>query len=76
MTPEATGLSALHLLPSLKVSPYSAYLHDAVLLYAQAVREMTAAGRDFQDGRQLVSTLKGSNWTALQGEWLDCWGVF
>ncbi|XP_073097766.1 guanylate cyclase 2G-like [Manis javanica] len=50
-----------------QVSPYSAYLHDAVLLYAQAVREMTAAGRDFQDGRQLVSTLKGSNWTALQG---------
>ncbi|KAM9197424.1 LOW QUALITY PROTEIN: guanylate cyclase 2G-like [Dugong dugon] len=50
-----------------QVSPYSAYLHDAALLYAQTVEEMINAGRDFRDGRQLVGTLKGSNQTVLQG---------
>ncbi|KAF6317470.1 hypothetical protein mRhiFer1_008523 [Rhinolophus ferrumequinum] len=49
------------------MSPYSAYLHDAVQLYAQTVKDMIKAGRDFRDGRQLVSTLKGSHQTALQG---------
>lgn len=66
----------LPLLPPLKVSPSSAYLHDTIRLYAQTVREMIQAGRDFRDGRQLVGTLKGSNQTALQGKWLDCWWVF
>ncbi|XP_076980578.1 guanylate cyclase 2G-like [Tamandua tetradactyla] len=50
-----------------QVSPYSAYLHDAVLLYAQTVKLMIKAGSDFRDGRQLVSALKASNHTALQG---------
>ncbi|XP_006831546.1 PREDICTED: guanylate cyclase 2G-like [Chrysochloris asiatica] len=50
-----------------QVSPYSSYLHDAALLYAQMVEEMKKAGRDFLDGRQLVCTLKDSNRTALQG---------
>ncbi|XP_058154414.1 guanylate cyclase 2G-like isoform X1 [Dasypus novemcinctus] len=50
-----------------QVSPYAAYLYDAVLLYAQTVKEMVKAGHDFQDGRQLVSTLKASNQTTLQG---------
>lgn len=63
-----------YFLPFLKVSPYSAYLHDSVLLYAQTVKFMIKAGRDFRDGRQLVSTLKGFNQTTLQGKWLDCGG--
>uniref|UniRef100_H0XL13 Guanylate cyclase n=1 Tax=Otolemur garnettii TaxID=30611 RepID=H0XL13_OTOGA len=50
-----------------EVSPYSAYLHDAVLLYAQTVAWMVKAGRDVRDGRQLVSSLKGSNQTVVQG---------
>ncbi|XP_054546089.1 guanylate cyclase 2G-like [Talpa occidentalis] len=50
-----------------QVSPYSAYLHDAALLYAQMVKDMLGAGRDFRDGRQLVSTLKASNRTVLWG---------
>uniref|UniRef100_A0A8C6BT35 Guanylate cyclase n=1 Tax=Monodon monoceros TaxID=40151 RepID=A0A8C6BT35_MONMO len=50
-----------------QVSRYPAYFHDAVLLYAEAVKEMITARRDFWDGRQLVITLKGSNQTALQG---------
>ncbi|KAM9618009.1 LOW QUALITY PROTEIN: guanylate cyclase 2G-like [Trichechus inunguis] len=50
-----------------QVSPYSAYLHDAALLYAQTMEEMINAGRDFRDGRQLVRTLKGSDQTVLQG---------
>ncbi|XP_069844023.1 guanylate cyclase 2G-like [Dipodomys merriami] len=49
-----------------QVSPYSAYLHDALLLYAQTVEEMVKVGRDFRDARQLVNTLK-ANLTALQG---------
>lgn len=60
------------LLPSSKVSRYPAYIHDAVLLYAEAVKEMKTVRRDFWDGRQLVITLKGSNQTALQGKCLDC----
>ncbi|KFO28993.1 Guanylate cyclase 2G [Fukomys damarensis] len=43
-----------------QVSPFAAYLHDAFLLYAQTVEEMTKAGRDFRDGRQLLSTLRAS----------------
>ncbi|XP_077635655.1 guanylate cyclase 2G-like [Crocuta crocuta] len=50
-----------------QVSPYAAYLHDAVLLYAQTVRELAAAGQDFRDGRQLVGTLRGSGGAAPQG---------
>lgn len=51
----------------LKVSPYSAYVHDAVLLYAQAVEEMMKAEKDFRDGRQLISTLRAGQVT-LQGK--------
>ncbi|GAB5578784.1 guanylate cyclase 2G-like [Prionailurus iriomotensis] len=40
--------------------PYTAYLRDVVLLYAQMVRELAAARRDFRDGRQLVGTLRDS----------------
>ncbi|KAK2099004.1 hypothetical protein P7K49_024455 [Saguinus oedipus] len=47
----------LELLP---VSPYSAYLYDAILLYAETVKQMIKAGGDFQDGQQLVNALEGS----------------
>ncbi|KAM8780300.1 LOW QUALITY PROTEIN: guanylate cyclase 2G-like [Rhynchonycteris naso] len=50
-----------------QVSPYSAYLYDSVLFYAQTVKFMIKAGRDFWNGRQLISTLKGFNRTMLQG---------
>uniref|UniRef100_A0A8C0G2I7 Guanylate cyclase n=1 Tax=Chelonoidis abingdonii TaxID=106734 RepID=A0A8C0G2I7_CHEAB len=46
-----------------EVSSYSAYLHDAVLLYALSIREILKEGKDIGDGRALVNTLKGS----LQG---------
>uniref|UniRef100_A0A8C6N5G1 Guanylate cyclase n=1 Tax=Mus spicilegus TaxID=10103 RepID=A0A8C6N5G1_MUSSI len=49
-----------------QVSPYSAYLHDALLLYAQTVEEMRKAEKDFRDGRQLISTLRAGQVT-LQG---------
>ncbi|XP_052028127.1 guanylate cyclase 2G [Apodemus sylvaticus] len=49
-----------------QVSPYSAYLHDALLLYAQTVEEMMKAEKDFRDGRQLISTLRAGQVT-LQG---------
>uniref|UniRef100_A0A667H346 Guanylate cyclase n=1 Tax=Lynx canadensis TaxID=61383 RepID=A0A667H346_LYNCA len=41
--------------------PYTAHLCDAVLLYAQTVRELVVAGRDFRDGGQLVGTLSDSH---------------
>ncbi|XP_055976297.1 guanylate cyclase 2G-like [Sorex fumeus] len=50
-----------------QVSPLSAYLHDAVLLYAQAVRQVARVGGDFRDGRRVVSILKASGRTVLQG---------
>ncbi|KAL1788700.1 guanylate cyclase 2G-like [Sigmodon hispidus] len=49
-----------------QVSPFSAYLHDALLLYAQTVEEMIKAEKDFWDGRQLISTLRAGQIT-LQG---------
>ncbi|KAL0616543.1 Guanylate cyclase 2G [Plecturocebus cupreus] len=50
-----------------QVSPYSAYLHDTVLLYAETMTQVIKAGGDFQDGRQLVNALKGSSQTMVQG---------
>ncbi|XP_075314341.1 guanylate cyclase 2G [Odontesthes bonariensis] len=44
-----------------EVSPYSAYLHDAVLLYAMGLKEVLKEGRDPNDGRQLLKTLKNKN---------------
>ena len=59
---EATGPSqAPPLLPPSKVNPYAAYLHDAVLLYAEILMEVVTAGSDFRDGRRLVISLKGSS---------------
>ncbi|XP_044518510.1 guanylate cyclase 2G-like [Gracilinanus agilis] len=50
-----------------QVSAYSAYLHDAVLLYALTVKAMLKEGKDFRNGRQLVSTMKGDNLTEFRG---------
>uniref|UniRef100_A0A8D0A575 Guanylate cyclase n=1 Tax=Sander lucioperca TaxID=283035 RepID=A0A8D0A575_SANLU len=36
-----------------EVSPYSAYLHDAVLLYAMGLKEVLKDGKDPHDGQQL-----------------------
>uniref|UniRef100_A0A668VRR3 Guanylate cyclase n=1 Tax=Oreochromis aureus TaxID=47969 RepID=A0A668VRR3_OREAU len=41
-----------------EVSPYSAYLHDAVLLYAMALKEVLKDGKDPHDGRELLQILK------------------
>ncbi|XP_042315347.1 guanylate cyclase 2G-like [Sceloporus undulatus] len=50
-----------------EVSSYAAYLHDAVLLYALAIKEMSEQNKDFNDGRALVNTLKGYNKTPVYG---------
>ncbi|CAN0554066.1 unnamed protein product [Rangifer tarandus platyrhynchus] len=39
----------------------TAYLHDAVLLYAEIPMEVVTARSDFRDGRWLVISLKGSS---------------
>ncbi|TNN84804.1 Guanylate cyclase 2G [Liparis tanakae] len=44
-----------------EVSPYSAYLHDAVLLYAMALKEVLKEGKDPHDGRQLLQRLRHRN---------------
>uniref|UniRef100_A0A3B5KY60 Guanylate cyclase n=1 Tax=Xiphophorus couchianus TaxID=32473 RepID=A0A3B5KY60_9TELE len=41
-----------------QVSPYSAYLHDAVLLYVIGLKEVLKEGKDPHDGRQLLEKLK------------------
>ncbi|KAL7990610.1 hypothetical protein Chor_014040, partial [Crotalus horridus] len=46
---------------------YAAYLHDAVLLYASTVKEMSEEKKDFLDGRAFINTLKGYNKTPLYG---------
>nr|XP_057933987.1 guanylate cyclase 2G [Doryrhamphus excisus] len=44
-----------------EVSTYSAYLHDAVLLYAMALKEVLKDGKDPRDGRQILQRLKNKN---------------
>uniref|UniRef100_A0A8C5Q0I2 Guanylate cyclase n=1 Tax=Leptobrachium leishanense TaxID=445787 RepID=A0A8C5Q0I2_9ANUR len=46
-----------------QVSPYSAYLHDSVLLYALGLREMIRQGKNLTDGRALVQILKSNKET-------------
>ncbi|XP_026207679.1 guanylate cyclase 2G [Anabas testudineus] len=41
-----------------EISPYSAYLHDAVLLYAMGLKEVLKDGKDPHDGRELLRRLK------------------
>uniref|UniRef100_A0A3P8VRS1 Guanylate cyclase n=1 Tax=Cynoglossus semilaevis TaxID=244447 RepID=A0A3P8VRS1_CYNSE len=42
-----------------EVSPYAAYLHDAVLLYAMGLKEVLKDGKDPHDGRQLLKRASG-----------------
>ncbi|KAM6951124.1 guanylate cyclase 2G [Aplochiton taeniatus] len=44
-----------------EVSPYSAYLHDAVLLYAMGLKEVLKDGKDPRDGQELLQRLKNTN---------------
>ncbi|XP_028264594.1 guanylate cyclase 2G [Parambassis ranga] len=44
-----------------EVSPYSAYLHDAVLLYAMGLKEVLKDGKDPHDGQQLLQRLKNKH---------------
>uniref|UniRef100_A0A8C6Q0J9 Guanylate cyclase n=1 Tax=Nothobranchius furzeri TaxID=105023 RepID=A0A8C6Q0J9_NOTFU len=41
-----------------EVSPYSAFLHDAVLLYAMALKDVLKDGDDPYDGRHILQKLK------------------
>ncbi|KAM9561811.1 guanylate cyclase 2G [Salvelinus alpinus] len=44
-----------------EVSPYSAYLHDAVLLYAMGLKEVLKDGKDPHDGGELLQRLRNKN---------------
>ncbi|XP_054656735.1 guanylate cyclase 2G [Dunckerocampus dactyliophorus] len=44
-----------------EVSTYSAYLHDAVLLYGMALKEVLKDGKDPRDGREILQSLKNKN---------------
>ncbi|XP_053496401.1 guanylate cyclase 2G [Ictalurus furcatus] len=44
-----------------EVSPYSSYLHDAVLLYAMALKEALKDGKDPHNGRDVLQKLKDKN---------------
>uniref|UniRef100_S4RUL3 Guanylate cyclase n=1 Tax=Petromyzon marinus TaxID=7757 RepID=S4RUL3_PETMA len=50
-----------------EVSPYAAYLHDAAILYAMAVRELLRHGGNPRDGRAIVRTIKGSTKVKFYG---------
>ncbi|KAK7919353.1 hypothetical protein WMY93_010637 [Mugilogobius chulae] len=44
-----------------QVSPYSAYLHDAVLLYAMGLKEVLKDGKDPHNGQELLTRLKNKH---------------
>uniref|UniRef100_A0A3Q2CKS9 Guanylate cyclase n=1 Tax=Cyprinodon variegatus TaxID=28743 RepID=A0A3Q2CKS9_CYPVA len=50
-----------------EVSPYSAYLHDAVLLYVMGLKEVLKEGKDPHDGRQLLEKLKNRDKIRFHG---------
>ncbi|KAM4702750.1 guanylate cyclase 2G-like [Rhinophrynus dorsalis] len=50
-----------------QVSPYSAYLHDSVLMYALGLKELLKQGKNIRDGRALVQSLRSYNNTELYG---------
>ncbi|XP_039645021.1 guanylate cyclase 2G [Perca fluviatilis] len=50
-----------------EVSPYSAFLHDAVLLYAMGLKEVLKDGKDPHDGQQLLQRLKNKNKIRFNG---------
>ncbi|XP_047465708.1 guanylate cyclase 2G [Mugil cephalus] len=50
-----------------EVSPYAAYLHDAVLMYAMGLKEVLKDGQDPHDGRQLLQRLKNTNGIRFYG---------
>ncbi|XP_053305993.1 guanylate cyclase 2G-like [Spea bombifrons] len=50
-----------------QVSPYSAYLYDAILLYALGLNQLIKQGKDINDGRALVESLKVYNDTQIFG---------
>ncbi|ETE59718.1 Guanylate cyclase 2G, partial [Ophiophagus hannah] len=61
------GPYVFFVLQQFELNSYAAYLHDAVLLYASTVKEMSEDKKDFLDGRALINTLKGYNKTPLYG---------
>ncbi|KAJ1140380.1 hypothetical protein NDU88_006733 [Pleurodeles waltl] len=50
-----------------QVSPYSAYLHDAVILYALSIKQLLRVGKYIKDGKALVNQLRGYNKTRFYG---------
>ncbi|XP_077114145.1 guanylate cyclase 2G-like isoform X2 [Ranitomeya variabilis] len=50
-----------------QISPYAAYLHDSVLVFALGLREILRRGRNITDGRALVESLRGYNESQLYG---------
>uniref|UniRef100_A0A3B4X5A2 Guanylate cyclase n=1 Tax=Seriola lalandi dorsalis TaxID=1841481 RepID=A0A3B4X5A2_SERLL len=50
---------------SISVSPYAAYLHDAVLLYAMGLKEVLKDEKDPRDGRELLQRLKNKSASGL-----------
>lgn len=53
-----------------QVSPYAAYLHDAVLLYAMGLKEVLKDGRDPYDGREVLQRLKKTSNIRFNGWYL------
>uniref|UniRef100_A0A3B3UU11 guanylate cyclase n=1 Tax=Poecilia latipinna TaxID=48699 RepID=A0A3B3UU11_9TELE len=52
--------------------PYSAYLHDAVLLYVTGLKEVLKEGKDPHDGRQLLEKLKIRDKIRFHGNYKSC----
>ncbi|KAI4872797.1 hypothetical protein NFI96_016122 [Prochilodus magdalenae] len=50
-----------------EVSPYASYLHDAVLLYAMAVKEVIKDGKNPRNGRELLQKLRDKNGIRFYG---------
>ncbi|CAN8007227.1 unnamed protein product, partial [Ixodes pacificus] len=50
-----------------KIPSEGAYLYDAVMVYARALNECLALGRDYRDGRQMFQLMKGRSYKSAMG---------
>ncbi|EEC02181.1 guanylate cyclase, putative [Ixodes scapularis] len=50
-----------------KIPSEGAYLYDAVMVYARALNECLALGRDYRDGPQMFQLMKGRSYKSAMG---------
>ena len=65
--PPFSGLLARTLVDSMEVRPEAAYLYDAVMLYVEAVNNLSKKQYDYRNGDLIISQLIGRTYNSAMG---------